>query len=104
MSQPNLRNEMTRSASRREFMVAASAATAGLAMGAEAPKPPMDSPRELMATGADLGSLFADVTKLADANAYSLAYSSGKFKSVAEFTQTARVKVLDVLQYRPDKV
>jgi hypothetical protein len=94
----------TESSSRREFLAAAATASAGFALGADGVKAPMDAPRELPVSGADLGSLYADVAKIADANRFAFAYSSGKFKSVEDFTTTARAKVFEVLSYQPAKV
>ncbi len=91
--------------SRREFFTAASARLCQPCAARRcAPRPPSDSPHDLPPTGADLGSLFSDVAKIADANAYSLAYSSGKFKSVEEFTAAARARVFEILQWKPAKV
>ena len=95
---------MIEAPNRREFLTAAGAASAGLALCADSGKPPMDAPRELPVTGADLGSLYPEVLKLSDANRYSLAYAGGKFKSVEEFTTAARAKVFEVLSYQPEKV
>lgn len=81
-------------------------ASAGFACAAD-PKsttPPMDSSRQLIAYGADLGTLFPEVQKLADANAYAYSFLSDRFKTLDDFRNEACQKIFDVLNYRPDKV
>jgi dienelactone hydrolase len=99
---------------RRHFLAATGMASLGavLASGGEAapaaeparPGPPPDRPRDLKPTGSDLGTLFADVEKLAEANRYSLALSGGRFRTFEDFKAAARQKVLDLLLYKPEKV
>jgi dienelactone hydrolase len=90
---------MTDPASRRDFLAAL--ASAGV-LGADALA--ADAPRELPATGADLGSLFADVDKLVANQRYTLSFSEGGFKNIEEFRATVRPKLLDLLLYKPEKV
>jgi dienelactone hydrolase len=96
--------------SRREFLSALGASVLGSALpaAAGAAEPagamPPDLPRDLSATRADLGSLWPDVQRLADANPYSLAYDASRHRTFAEFQGPAREKLLDVLQYRPEQV
>jgi dienelactone hydrolase len=85
--------------SRRDFL-AALAAAGVLAPDALA----ADAPRELPPTGADLGSLFADVEKLIASQRYTLSFSEGRFKNIEEFRAAVRPKLLDLLLYKPDKV
>jgi dienelactone hydrolase len=63
-----------------------------------------DTARELPASGANLGNLFADVERLARANRYSYSFLGDRFRGLDEFKKAAREKVFDVLIYRPDKV
>ena len=66
---------------------------------------PADTPRELMPTGADLGTLFAPVNELAKAKPL-LAYSflGDRFKTLDEFKVAGREKVFDCFAYKPAKV
>ena len=100
--------------SRRLFLKAAGLASFGSTVvpearttqveGARAAGPPADPARQLKPTGADLGSLFGDVEKLADANRYSLSFLSGRFRTHEEFRAAGKEKILELLQYRPDRV
>jgi dienelactone hydrolase len=65
---------------------------------------PGDRPRELKPTGSDLGSLFPEVEKLAQGGSPALSFLSGRFASFAEFQKTARETILELAQYRPDKI
>lgn len=91
--------------SRRGFLSTAGLGAAGLSFAAD-PKvtPPMDLPRELAMTGADLGTLFPEVQKIANANSYAYSFLSDRFKDFDEFKKAARDKIFDVLNYRPEKV
>lgn len=86
---------------RRTFLATGLAATGSPATAADLPR---DIPRDLPPTGADLGTLAADVEKLAAANRYALAFPSPQFKSYPEYRAAARAKVLDLLSYRPEPV
>jgi dienelactone hydrolase len=89
---------MADAASRRDFLTALGlAALAGDGFAA-------DTPRELPVSGADLGSLFADVEKLAAGQRYLLSFTEGGFKTLDDFRAAARPKILDLLVYKPDKV
>src|SRR5262245_16405538 len=92
---------------RRQFMqtVGALSATGLLASYAEAgePMPVPDPPRELRPTSADLGSLYADVQRLAADRPYEYSFLGQRFRDVAEFKKTARDKVFDLLLYRPEQ-
>lgn len=68
------------------------------------PAPSPDTPRDLKPTGADLGSLFPDVAKLAEVNRYAFSFLTGRYRTFEEFKSTARGKVLDLLLYQPEKV
>jgi dienelactone hydrolase len=83
---------------RRDFLSAAAlAALAG-------DLPAADPARDLKPTGADLGSLFPEVEKLAAANRYTLSLAEGRFRTFDDFRTAAREKVLDLLLYRPEKI
>lgn len=101
---------------RRHFFKQLGCAGAGVTLGpavaklfAQADTPaqggPADPPRELQPTGgANLGSLFPDVERLAAGQSYTHSFLGDRFKSLDEFKQSARAKLLEVLLYRPDKV
>lgn len=63
-----------------------------------------DPSRDLKPTAANLGSLFPEVAKLADANRYAFSFLGDRFHSLDEFKKTAREKVFELLLYRPEKV
>src|SRR6266542_4761164 len=93
--------------SRRGFLGQAALASAGTALpwSAEAAVPtgqpetsPADPRRDLKPSRADLGSLFADVERLAGPEQYPLSSLSGRFLNLEEFRTTAREKVLELLQ------
>jgi dienelactone hydrolase len=81
-------------------------ADADPAHGADSPRsaPLADPPRELKPSGADLGSLFGEVEKLADANRARLTFLSDRFRTHEEFRAAGREKILELLHYRPEKV
>ena len=73
------------------------------------PKAPPDPPRELPETAADLGTLFPEVGRIADANRYALEpfavkFPNARFRTYDEYRAAARDTVLDLLLYRPGKV
>jgi dienelactone hydrolase len=88
---------------RRDFLTAAGLASLGAPLLPDA-APAADPARELKPTGADLGSLFPEVEKLAEANRYSLSFLGDRFRTLEEFKTAGREKILDVLLYRPEKV
>jgi dienelactone hydrolase len=90
---------------RRDFLAALPAVPA-LANAADAPaaRMPADSPRDLPPTGADLGTLFPEVEKLAAANPYALVFPGDRFKTYDAYRAAAREKVLELLLYRPERV
>jgi len=63
-----------------------------------------DGVRNLTPTGADSGSLFPDVERLAGTGEFSHSFLSGRFKNVAEFRREGRKAMLDGLAYRPASV
>jgi dienelactone hydrolase len=96
--------------SRREFIGTVGLAGLSTALpdnaGAAEPPPAMaaDPKRELVPNRANLGTLFPEVQKMAQANAYTYSYLSGRFASFAAFQSAAREKLLEVLLYRPEPV
>lgn len=102
-----------RPTSRRRFLTRTALASAAGSLpwvaergtaAAQDERSPADPRRELKPTQADLGSVFPDVERLAGPENYSLSFLGGRFRTLEEFTATARQKVLDVLQYRPPRV
>ena len=95
--------------SRRNFLQGAALAASGFlpadSAAAEPNHPaPIDAPRDLKPTGADLGSLFADVDRLAGPAAYEYSFLGDRFRNLEDFRKTAREKVFDLLLHRPPKV
>lgn len=64
----------------------------------------VDPKSELRPTGADLGSLFAEVDRIADRPNYAFSFLSDHFRDLPAFTKTARAKVFELLRYSPAKV
>lgn len=64
----------------------------------------VDPKREMRPSGADLGSLFAEVDRIAGRPNYTYSFLSDRFRDLSTFTKTARAKVFDLLRYRPAKV
>jgi dienelactone hydrolase len=98
--------DATLTPSRRTFLGAVGALAAdGLAAG-DGPRPAIapDPPRALKPSSADLGSLFADVDRLAGAPAYDLSFVGDRFRRLEDFQKAARPRVLELLLYRPEKV
>jgi dienelactone hydrolase len=93
---------------RRDFLAATGLASLGGGLSAAAEPArfvlPADPPRDLKPTGADLGSLFAEMSQLAEANRYSHSFLSGRFRTLEEFRTAGLHKVFDLLLYRPEKV
>lgn len=65
---------------------------------------PQDPPRDLQPTRADIGSLFPQIMKLAASGVYPYSFLSGRFKTLEEFKEAGRGKVLSLYGYRPEKV
>jgi len=91
--------------SRRDFLeLLARATAAGTVLSAAGVAPAADAPRDLKPTGANLGSLFADVRRLAEGNRYPYSFLGDRFKTLDDFKKTSRDKVFESLLYRPEKV
>jgi dienelactone hydrolase len=80
------------------------APTPGRPAGAGDEPPPPDPPRDLPPTGADLGSLFPDLEKLADGQRYADSFLGGRYRSLGDFHAAVRPIVFECLGYRPAKV
>src|SRR5262249_21351040 len=63
-----------------------------------------DIARELQPTGADLGSLFPDVERVADKASYRYSFLGDRFHDLEAFHTAGRQKILDLLLYRPARV
>jgi dienelactone hydrolase len=98
------------SSSRREFLVTVSLSALGTAFpgraGAADPTvlSPADPKRDLVPNQANLGALFSEVQKIAEANSYAYSYLGGQFPSFEAFQSEARAKLLELLLYRPEPV
>lgn len=92
---------MADNASRRDFLAALGAASLGAMTN---PALAADAPRELPETGANVGSLLADIEKLIAGARYPLSFLEGGYKNLEEFRAAVRPKILDLLLYRPEKV
>ncbi len=63
-----------------------------------------DSPRELVAGGADLGTLSPEIERLADGRVFELSYAEGRLQSLEEYKREGRARLLDCLGRRPEPV
>lgn len=91
--------------SRRAFLATlGQTAALGLAASAATNAEAADAPRELSETGANLGTLYPDVLKLAEAGTYPLSFLNDGLRDLDEFKRAARAKLLDLLLYRPAPV
>lgn len=95
-------------ANRRQFLTSTSTLAlgglSGLTLGGLAGTMPPDSPRDLLPTGADLGTLYDDVAKLAASHDYPLSFLNHDFDDWVAFRQQAREKIFQLLLYRPQPV
>ncbi|MCU0913879.1 MAG: hypothetical protein MUC88_04850 [Planctomycetes bacterium] len=99
----------TSTTTRREFATALGwTALAGVCGARAADAAPgalsADTPRELKPTGADLGSLLADVERIADRQQPTDSFLNGTYRSFDEFQERARQRILDLILYRPEPV
>jgi dienelactone hydrolase len=65
---------------------------------------PSDAARELRPSNADMGSLYADVARLAENATYELSFLGNRFRDVEEFKREGRARLLDLLHHRPERV
>jgi len=65
---------------------------------------PADLARELAPTGANLGTLFPTVDRLADGNQFAYSFLGDRFRTLDEFKQAGREKLQEAFAYRPVKV
>src|SRR5689334_6534102 len=63
-----------------------------------------DWPPALQPTGADLGSLFSDIRKLAGTSEYPYSFLTDRFRDPDEFRAAGRKKILELLGYEPEPV
>jgi dienelactone hydrolase len=89
---------------RRRFLTAMPALPAVAAAGHPPAGGRIDPPRDLDATGADLGTLADEVERVAASSRYSLRFPSRQYKTHAEYRAAARDAVLGLLGYRPEAV
>ena len=68
------------------------------------PDPPPDIAQRTAPTGGDLGSMFVDLSRLADDNEYSLSFLAERFRDLPAFKRAAREKVFQAFLYRPPLV
>ena len=98
---------MNEPSNRRRFLKSLGTMTAaGLAASvadAGEPMPLPDPARELRPSSADLGSLYADVERLAANRPYEFAFTGNRFRDIDEFKKAGRDKLFDLLLYRPEQ-
>jgi dienelactone hydrolase len=107
MNDEDLSLRSVAASSRRTFLrrLGLTAASGAIVGGSPVPTPASEVPKhELRPTGADLGSLFDEVERIAGNPTYAYSFLTDRFADLAEFTKTARAKVFDLLRYRPRKV
>jgi dienelactone hydrolase len=63
-----------------------------------------DPPRDLVPTGADIGSLFPQIQAMADRASFSLAFTSGRFASLDDYKIAGRAAVRSAFGRVPDRV
>jgi dienelactone hydrolase len=62
---------------------------------------PPDLPRDLHPSGANLGTMYAQLEELTKNREYGLSFLSNRFSSVEEFKRVGRAHVLDSFSYNP---
>jgi dienelactone hydrolase len=98
----------TEPSTRRAFLetavAAAALSTSSQATAGPAPNLPGDARRDLAPTGADLGSLFPDVERLAGPESYPLSFLQDRFRNWDDYRAVAKAKVVELLSYQPARV
>jgi dienelactone hydrolase len=61
-----------------------------------------DPARKLTPSSADLGSLYADVQRIAGERPYDLSFLGGRFRDIDAFKKAGREKILELILYRPE--
>ncbi len=111
MAAPN--NEVS-PGSRRQFLQTALTGPLAVAASGALPAPGTsgnaqsmrisDTPRQLTATGADTGTLFPSLQKMADSHEYSLSFLTEKFSTLDEFKAAGRAKLAECFGRQPQRV
>ena len=93
---------------RRQFLATTGAVAGSLVSAQPSQAEPntveKDIPRDVAPNGADVGSIFVDLEKLAQLHEFEYSFLGDRFSSLDEFKKTARAKIYDVLLYRPKPV
>lgn len=74
------------------------------ASGDAAAGPSPDQPRDLQPSGADTGTLYPDMERLAARNTYALSFLGSRFRSVDDYRRQGREAVFQAFGYRPAPV
>jgi dienelactone hydrolase len=94
------------SSDRRRFLESLGLLTAGGLLADSAcagdPMPLPDPARKLTPSSADLGSLYADVQRIAGERPYDLSFLGGRFRDIDAFKKAGREKILELILYRPE--
>ena len=96
---PLMQNE--NACSRGEFLMRLGLGLGGSAALAEA-RPTAAQPAAAAASepsGADMGSLYPDILRLAESHGYEYSFLTDRFKTLEQFQSAAREKVFDLLLY-----
>lgn len=88
----------------RRSALALAAMSAATASAQDATGPSPDQPRAANATAADSGSLFPDVTRVANRGGFSHSFLGNRYKSVDEYRIEGRKLALQALGYNPPAV
>jgi hypothetical protein len=65
---------------------------------------PPDLPHDLKPTGADIGSLFPTIERLAKRHEFAYSFLGDRFRSLDDFKATGRAKLLECFGQQPAKV
>lgn len=89
--------------SRRDFLATLGLASAAGFLDAE-DACAVDPARDLKPNGANMGTLFPDVHKLAEGNRYAYSFLGDRFSELDDFKKAGRDKTFEVMLYKPEKV